>query len=596
MATTWTHAKSSSISITTLRSESSVRRISDFRRRFGEGHFYLACHAALPIALTPDLLYCLWANFQQDCHGTPLEIPWIAVADLILSPLCEEVGYALYEMDAIIQQELMRSLQSNPHLGQMRVKELANFVLAYIAQQKQSLDSDLRDFAQAQQWRVAAYTNPAIAVHEIASALAKLSLTDKADKIEWIRMAALLETLAIALADYPSLLIYAAAMAAFFRGKDAEAAARLHDTNGSTNQIQIAGIDLPMPIDLVTTRLDRSTPSVEPLDQLLGSSTLGILPSKPNSPSSPSTQSPVGSKTAEDFYQQAVCQYNVSDYAGVLDNANKAIKLTADYAYIRKAWGIVRSAKGNHKKAIKNYTQAITLNPSDANVYNNRGASYADMGDHQKAVEDYTQAINLKPHFATVYSNRALSRTELGDYQGAIEDYTQAIKLKLDITQTINLKSHFATAHYYRGLSLAELGDYQGAIEDYTQAITLKPNYASAYNARGRGRANLGDQQGMIADYNQSVNLQPYVAAAYYNRGTAYVDLCDYQRAIEDYSQVIKLDSNYVTAYLNRGIIYANLGDKRKAVNDMQKAAKLFKKQRQNQNYQKTLDRIRELQ
>jgi tetratricopeptide (TPR) repeat protein len=380
MATTWTHAKSGSISATTLRSKASVQRISDFRRRFGEGHFYLACHAALPIALTPDLLYCLWANFQQDCHGTPLEIPWIAVADLILSPLCEEVGYALYEMDATIQQELMRSLQSNLHLGQTRVKELANFILAYITQQTQSSESDLRDFAQAQQWRVAAYTNPAIAVHEIASTLAKLSLTDKADKIEWIRMAALLETLTVVLADYPSLLIYVAAMADFFRGKDAEAAARLRRLLGNTNQIQIDGIDLPMPIELVTTHLDLSTPSVAPLDQSHDRSTFGVLPSSPNSPPAHSTHSPVNSKTAEDFYQQAIYQHNANDYAGVLDNANKAIKLNSDYAYIRKVWGIVFSAKGNHKKAIKSYTQAITLNLNDASVYHNRGASYADMG------------------------------------------------------------------------------------------------------------------------------------------------------------------------------------------------------------------------
>jgi tetratricopeptide (TPR) repeat protein len=596
MATTWTHAKSSSISITTLRSKASVRRISDFRNRFGEGHFYLACHAALPIALTPDLLYCLWANFQQDCHGTPLNIPWIAVADLILSPLCEEVGYALYEMDVTVQQELMRSLQNNSHLGQTRVKELANFVLTYIARQKQSLDSDLQDFAQAQQWRIAAYTKPAVAVQEIASALANLSLTDKADKIEWIRMAALLETLTVALADYSSLLIYAAAMADFFRGKDSEAAARLRGLLGSTNQIQVAGIDLPVPIDIVMTHRDRIPSSVTPLDNLPDSSTLGDLPGSSDSPPLPSTHSPNDSKTAENFYQQAVYQHNRSNYAGVFDNANKAIKLNSDYAYIRKVWGIVRSAKGNHKKAIKNYTQAIALSPNDADVYNNRGASYADMEDHKKAVEDYTQAITLRPHFATAYYNRGLSHAELGNYQEVIEDFNQAIKLKLDLNQSINLKPYFATAYYYRGLSRAELGDYQGAIEDYTQAISLKPNYAAVYAVRGGVRANLGDQQGMIEDYTQLISLQPCSEIAYYIRGSAYADICDHQNAVEDYSQAIKLDPNYVAAYLSRGTTYANLGDKQKALSDLEKAAKLFKEQRQNQNYQETLNRIRELQ
>jgi hypothetical protein len=65
-----------------------MRQIATYRQRFGEGHFYLACHAALPLALTPDLLYRLWANVQSDRHDTHLNIPWIAVSDLLLSGLC----------------------------------------------------------------------------------------------------------------------------------------------------------------------------------------------------------------------------------------------------------------------------------------------------------------------------------------------------------------------------------------------------------------------------------------------------------------------------------------------------------------------------
>ncbi|NET85943.1 MAG: formylglycine-generating enzyme family protein, partial [Moorea sp. SIO1F2] len=76
-----------------------IHRIQSFRDKFGDAHLYFAYHAAFPIALTPDLLYCLWANFQQDIQGDNLNIPWIAVADLLLSPLCHEVGHELYEME-----------------------------------------------------------------------------------------------------------------------------------------------------------------------------------------------------------------------------------------------------------------------------------------------------------------------------------------------------------------------------------------------------------------------------------------------------------------------------------------------------------------
>ncbi|WP_206754709.1 hypothetical protein [Anabaena sphaerica] len=50
----------------------------------------LLAHAAFPLALTPEYLYCLRENFVPDA-------PWIAVSDILLF-LCEPVGFQLYEM------------------------------------------------------------------------------------------------------------------------------------------------------------------------------------------------------------------------------------------------------------------------------------------------------------------------------------------------------------------------------------------------------------------------------------------------------------------------------------------------------------------
>src|SRR5713226_3459917 len=95
------------------------RRIEVFRKRFKEPHFYFAQHAAFPLALTPDLLYRLWANFQRNIRDDRLKIPWLAVSDLLLSPLCEEVdvGYELYEMDTTVRAQLLNSLQASPDFG-----------------------------------------------------------------------------------------------------------------------------------------------------------------------------------------------------------------------------------------------------------------------------------------------------------------------------------------------------------------------------------------------------------------------------------------------------------------------------------------------
>ncbi|MEH2070788.1 MAG: glycoside hydrolase family 25 protein [Nostoc sp.] len=188
------------------------RRIESFSKRFTKAHLYLAYHAAFPLALTPNLLYRVWANFQRDIHAEVLDIPWIAVADLLLSSLCDEVGHELYEMDLSIRNVLLKRLQEDEKFGQQRIHELSNFLVDYVQQQLQSDDPDVRDFAQAQYWTAIAYTKPSDAARELTATLKKAYHTDRADLI---RLASLVETLAEPLAEFEPLLVDARKMRSF---------------------------------------------------------------------------------------------------------------------------------------------------------------------------------------------------------------------------------------------------------------------------------------------------------------------------------------------------------------------------------------------
>jgi len=241
-------------SSTNTKTRSATRRLESFRQRFGDGHFYLACHAALPLALTPDLLYSLWANFQRDIHGEAIDIPWIAVADLMLSNLCKEVGNELYEMDQTVRDELLNQLQNDSRFGLERLRALADFVMAYVEQQLDSLDLDARDLAQGQQWRALTYKNPSEAAHSIATVLAQLPFNDKA---EWIRMAALLNSLAAPLSAFQPLLNYTQAMADLARGNLAAATAQMTQAVDTNNQVQVEGVNLPIP-DVLNGTLPKS--------------------------------------------------------------------------------------------------------------------------------------------------------------------------------------------------------------------------------------------------------------------------------------------------------------------------------------------------
>ncbi|MEA5568448.1 formylglycine-generating enzyme family protein [Anabaena sp. UHCC 0399] len=231
------------------------RRIELFEKRFGKAHLYLAYHAAFPLALTPDLLYSLWANFPRDIHGEFLNIPWIAVADLLLSGLCEEVGYELYEMDLAIRNLLLKQLKEDEKFGQARINELSDFLLDYTRQQFQSDDFDT-EFVQSQRWIALAYTRPHEVACEIALAFSKLDLQDTA---EMVRLASLTATITEPLAEFQPLLIYARGMAKFARGNLADAKAQFDELVAGGKPIQIVGVRLPIPEEMRTSLFKRLT-------------------------------------------------------------------------------------------------------------------------------------------------------------------------------------------------------------------------------------------------------------------------------------------------------------------------------------------------
>ncbi|MEZ2277016.1 MAG: CHAT domain-containing protein [Microcoleus sp.] len=216
-----------------MKPEVARRRIEAFERRFGKTHLIFACHAAFPLALTPDLLYKLWANFQRDTHGFVLGIPWVAVADLLLSSLCDEVGRELYEMDTAVRNSLLNRLKDDENFGQQRINELSDFLLVYVRQQLQSNDQEVRDFAQAQRWTALAYTRPSEAARELTFALKNAYQQDRS---EVVRMASLVETFAEPLAEFEPLLVYARDIGKFAPSDSVRAVAEVSKASPENSQ------------------------------------------------------------------------------------------------------------------------------------------------------------------------------------------------------------------------------------------------------------------------------------------------------------------------------------------------------------------------
>ncbi|AFY52641.1 hypothetical protein Riv7116_0026 [Rivularia sp. PCC 7116] len=174
------------------REDLTTRRIRVFAKRHGEQALFLAYHAAFPLTITSDLLYCLRENFVRDC-------PWYAVADVLLSGLCQPVGYDLYEMEGKTRNRLLSRLCIE--FGEERLKELANFMSQYIANRLQKDNDRVLVLGERPNWTALAYLSGdgTEAVNAIKEELQRL--TASADAQQRIKWAALVENYADLLSE-----------------------------------------------------------------------------------------------------------------------------------------------------------------------------------------------------------------------------------------------------------------------------------------------------------------------------------------------------------------------------------------------------------
>lgn len=218
-------------------------RLQAFARRFGKAHLDLACHAAFPLALTPELLYCLRENFQP-------QAPWIAVADILLS-LCDSVGYELYELEPEVRHELITTLKQD--FGKERLYKLSDFMVAYI-RQKLSTNEQTNyradeDLGAAPHWTALAYIKPEQASHDIAEALKKALA--KQNPTDWVKLTSLIESYAdtdpLIESGFQPLLVLARGWDAKARGETETAAAEFEKLGLPGEQIEIAGVNFKIP-------------------------------------------------------------------------------------------------------------------------------------------------------------------------------------------------------------------------------------------------------------------------------------------------------------------------------------------------------------
>jgi formylglycine-generating enzyme required for sulfatase activity len=103
--------------------EIAQRQVDLFEQRYGKAMLEFACHAAFPLTLTTDVVYLLRQEYFAG-------LDWSVAAELLLSNLCDVVGYDLYAMSVAVRRVLLDRLVEG--FGSGRVDELAGWMARYI--------------------------------------------------------------------------------------------------------------------------------------------------------------------------------------------------------------------------------------------------------------------------------------------------------------------------------------------------------------------------------------------------------------------------------------------------------------------------------
>jgi formylglycine-generating enzyme required for sulfatase activity len=125
---------------------SAQQQVERFVQRFVPSYQRLAYYAALPSVLTPELVHYLWSQFLRQ-H----KVPWVAQVDLLLSDLCNPVGYEQYAIEPRVRAYLLAGMEAE--IGKEQMEAVARLLLSYVRQLAQANPETLRhQELEFQQW------------------------------------------------------------------------------------------------------------------------------------------------------------------------------------------------------------------------------------------------------------------------------------------------------------------------------------------------------------------------------------------------------------------------------------------------------------
>jgi tetratricopeptide (TPR) repeat protein len=164
-----------------------------------------------------------------------------------------------------------------------------------------------------------------------------------------------------------------------------------------------------------------------------------------------------------DFCQDFV---NKGEYDKAIDACTTMIKSSSGQTYANYFnRGFAYSKKGQHNKAIADYTKAIELAPKNERIYQARAYAYEGNKQYDKALVDWSKAVELAP-VEYNYLNRARLYRDRGQYDKAMADYDSLIQLDPEK----------APGYWFRSIAYYEIGAFKDSARDNRKLLEIYTN------------------------------------------------------------------------------------------------------------------------
>jgi tetratricopeptide (TPR) repeat protein len=197
-------------------------------------------------------------------------------------------------------------------------------------------------------------------------------------------------------------------------------------------------------------------------------------------------------------------------------------------------------------------------------AYIERGKLYQGKGDHARAVADFSEAIMMKLEDGKAYLLRCFSHKLLQQYDRAIADCGTSIARG----------NQLFLSHFHRGESHMMKGDLDNARKDLDIALNHN-RVADVYMSRGRVYAMQNKLQMAIVDFSEGIALAPKAWELYFLRGEMYRMTGQDDLAFADLDMVTSLAPDYPSAYSSRAQIYGARREFERGLKEVDKAIRL---------------------